>query len=265
MNAGGFIAMKGQTGGPGTKDPGRIHYPMTTLKTLIMSAYDVKGFQITGPSWLDSDRFDVEATMPPETTKEQLCQMLQNLLADRFQLAVHTETKELPIYSLVVGKSGPKMKESVVAVVPADAPPPPLPSPHQFKTGPDGTINISSIAGGRPGMFTMMMPNRAQLMAQQQTMKDLASRLSTVMNRPVLDNTELSAKYDFKLTYSPEGLNSGMPFASVGGPSATAPEGDPQPDLFHALPEQLGLKLESKKGPVIIIVIDHLEKTPTAN
>src|SRR5580704_8066321 len=128
----GMIMMQGPTGGPGTKDPGRIHYPYMTMKNILMNAYDVKGFQITGPAWLDSERFDISATMPPDTTKEQFRAMLQNLLAERFKMTVHRETKELPMYSLTVAKSGPKMKEAAEVPAPKEdaetAPPPPLPS-----------------------------------------------------------------------------------------------------------------------------------------
>jgi uncharacterized protein (TIGR03435 family) len=111
-----------------------------TLKNLLMNAYDVKNYQITGPSWLDTERFDINATMPPDTTKEQFRVMLQNLLAERFKLTIHWETKELPVYSLVVNKGGPKLNESEPsAPVDPDAPPQPLPpGPSQPKIGPDG-------------------------------------------------------------------------------------------------------------------------------
>src|SRR6266545_4405126 len=101
-NGRGMVFFRGPSGGPGTKDPGRIDYPNMSLKNLLMNAYDVKNFQITGPSWLDTERFDITATLPPQTTKEQFHVMLQNLLAERFKLAVHRETKELPSYTLTV-------------------------------------------------------------------------------------------------------------------------------------------------------------------
>src|SRR5215472_5386755 len=98
----GRIMMSPPTGGPGTKDPGRIHYPFISLRNLIMTAYDVKTFQVQGPTWLDSARFEVNATMPPDTTTEQFHVMLRNLLVERFRLAIHRDTKELPMYSLTV-------------------------------------------------------------------------------------------------------------------------------------------------------------------
>lgn len=285
-NGRGMIMMRGPSGGPGSKDPGRIHYPYMSLKNLLMNAYDVKNFQITGPDWLDKELFDVEATMPPETTKEQFRVMLQNLLAERFKLTIHRETKDLPMYSLVVGKNGPKMKESVETPPPSPADPdapPPAPKaafgPGGLKIGPDGFPILPAPNGGRGGMTTMMMPGRARLGAQQQTMQDLATRLSNMLNHPVTDATDLKAKYDFSLTYSPEGLNSGIgpgrdlmamakaqlpPGGGDHGPS-DAPDAEPAENLFSAVQSQLGLKLEAKKGPVELIVIDHMEKTPTEN
>src|SRR5436189_2266368 len=215
----GRIMFRGPSGGPGTKDPGRINYPNMNLKSLLMNAYDVKNYQIAGPAWLDTERFDVNATMPPETTKEQFRAMLQNLLAERFKLTIHREVKELPMYSLAVGKNGPKMKESEPASPAKDdagaAPPPPLPA--QPKIGPDGFPVLPLPAGGRGGLFLMMMPGRARLVGRQQTMLDLANRLTTQLSRPVGDATGLTAKYDFTLTFSAEGMNAPMgPMGAVG-------------------------------------------------
>ena len=98
--------------GPGTPDPGRIHYTAIRLKDLLMAAYSVRDFQIIGPGWLDSidetTRFTIDATMSPETTKEQLREMLQNLLAERFKLTIHRETRVYPKYSMIVAKNGPE-------------------------------------------------------------------------------------------------------------------------------------------------------------
>ncbi len=274
----GMIMMSGPSGGPGTKDPGRIHYPYMTMKNILMNAYDVKTFQIVGPGWLDTERFDISATMPPDTTKEQFCAMLQNLLAERFKLAIHRETKELPMYSLVVAKGGPKMKEAAEIPAPkddGDAAPPPPPLPMQPKIGADGFPVLPQLAG-RGGLFMIMMNGRARFIGQQQTMQDLAKILTNQLSRPVTDATALKAKYDFTLTFSPEGMNGPMgplppppppPGGGGGGgaPAAGLPEAEPLLDIFGAVQAQLGLKLEPKKGPVEMIVIDHIEKTPTEN
>jgi len=272
----GMIRLEPPSGGPGTKDPGRINYRYQTLKLLMMRAYDVKNFQITGPVWLDSERFDITATLPPDTTKEQFQVMLQNLLAERFKLAVHRENKELPMYALVVAKGGPKMKESVAVQPPKDGEDggPPLPSRPQM--GPDGFPALPELAG-RPGIFNIMMNGRARMIAHQQTMQDLAGQLTNQLNRPVKDETGLKAKYDFVVTFEPEPMGGRMgmlppppppPPAAAGegrggAPAATADE--PLPNIYAAVQSQLGLKLEPKKGPVELIVIDHAEKTPTEN
>jgi uncharacterized protein (TIGR03435 family) len=284
-DAQGRILMAGPSGGPGTRDPGRIRYPFMNLRNLLMNAYDVKSFQINGPAWLDTERYEINATMAPNITKEQFRVMLQNLLAERFKLTLHRETKELPMYSLIVTKAGPKFKES------AEAPPPkegdsdsPPPLPVQPKMGPDGFPVLSSLPrGGRGGMIMMMMPGRARLSGQNQSVQDLADRLSQQLTRPVVDSTGLKGKYDITLTFSTEGLPGPagpmgpLPMAPPGGgpggpgpggpgPNGVfVPEGEAPPDIFTALQSQLGLKLEPKKGPVDTIVIDHAEKTPTEN
>ena len=121
------------------------------------------------------------------------------------------------------------------------------------------------------------MPGRARLVGQQSTMQDLAVRLTQQLSKTVTDNTGLTAKYDFTLTFSPEGMNGPLgplgsppppppPPGAVGGTDGVfRPDGEAPPDLFTAIQAQLGLKLEAKKGPVGLVVIDHIEKTPTGN
>jgi uncharacterized protein (TIGR03435 family) len=267
----------GSRGGPGSSDPGRIDYPMVTVKNLLMTAYDVKDFQISGPAWLGTERFVIQATMPPETTKPQFHIMLQNLLAERFKVTVHRETKELPMYTLTVVKNGAKLKESVETPASegakAEDPPPPPGGRGRLKIGPDG-FPVVPVNGGRGGMITLMMPAGSRLIGQKQTMQDLAERLSSVFTRPVTDQTGLTGKYDFTLTYSPEGLNSGLmgmappppppPGGGGRGPSEM-PDVEPPQNILAAIQSQLGLKLEPKKGPVDLILIDHAEKVPTEN
>src|SRR5262249_19239320 len=149
---------------------------------------------------------------------------------ERFKLAIHRETKELPIYALVVNKGGPKLKESEAAAPGSgdDAPPPPPPLPSQPKIGPDGFPMLPLPGGGRGGLFMMMMPGRARFVAQKQTMTDLANRLASQLNRPVTDATGLTAKYDFTLTFSPEGMNGPMgPMGPMGAMAAVPPPGVP--------------------------------------
>jgi uncharacterized protein (TIGR03435 family) len=258
--------MRQMNGGPGSTDPGRFTYSNITLKMLVQMAYDLKEFQVEGPEWIDSEGFDLIATMPPGTTQAQASGMMQTLLADRFKLVFHRETKPMPIYALVVGKNGSKMKE-------VETPAPPL----------DGAPPDPSARGGRgtggPGIRMMMSPNGMR-MAGSMTMAQLADQLTRRLARPVLDQTELTKTYDVDLTWMPDdrdgaSLKIAAIQAGVGGPSASPsgnPSGDgqrngaePAPTLPQALDEKLGLKLEARKSSADMFVIEHAEKTPESN
>jgi uncharacterized protein (TIGR03435 family) len=298
--------MMGMRGGPGTNDPGRITYVNLNLRDLVMIAYGVKRNQISGaPNWIDTDRFDITAKVPEGTTKEQANVMLQNLLADRFKLAVHREEKEMPAYALVIGKGGPKLKEVVptpdaTAPRPGDDPPPPPPPMGRLKRGKDGCPELPPGQGNRPNNFMMISPFGACMMASQQTMSGLADMLSNQFDRPVVDMTGLTGKYEYKLHFDPSSMGRGIGMPLMVGPpgGAVAPGGGPvpggglgaggvsgagggtgggtaavpnteppetQPTIFAALQEQLGLKLAPKKAQVDLIVIDHVERVPTEN
>ncbi|MEO8597344.1 MAG: TIGR03435 family protein [Candidatus Solibacter sp.] len=295
-------------GGPGTPDLGQLTYTNVTLKNVIQNAYNVKGYQINGPKWLDSERYDIVAKIPHGTTKEDFRLMLQNLLAERFKLTLHRESKELPIYSLVVGKNGPKMKEVVDETPQATAPaadgptgsgsgpsafaPPPPPSaqagggggggsfgpggrgevPFQIKPNADGTIKLPP--GMKGGMMMMMSAGRMHLMGNGQPVSVIIDAISNQVGRPVIDETGLKGKYDIDLEFLPEnmqgpmGMGAGVPIGHEGGagaPMGAAASEPTAPSLSTALKDQLGLNLESKKGPVEMLVIDRLEKTPIEN
>lgn len=259
----------GTRGGPGTDDPLRFNCNNCTLRMLLTMAYDVQRFQISGPPTLDSENFDVAAKIPRGATKEQFRQMIQNLLADRFKLKLHHETKDQPIYDLVVAKGGPKLKES--AARPDD-------SADQHQTAPSGPPRTDK--DGFPVMPTKgrgsvmaFTPRGARMQGQEETMDGLAGRLSSMVARPVKNETGLKGKYDFTLTFAPDmsnmpggGMMMGPPPGGDGpGPGAVSAPQDNGPTIFTALQEQLGLKLEPKKGPVETLIVDHVEKTPTEN
>jgi uncharacterized protein (TIGR03435 family) len=271
LPAGNSLIRPGPQGGPGSADPGRLIYSFTTLRDLIMDAYGVKRPQISGaPNWLDSERFDIVAKVPEAATKEQVRVMLQNLLAERFKLTVHRETKELPVYALVVGAKGPKLKESTADTQPAsDSQPAAPPSLRGMKIAPDGCPETPPAAAGRAANFMVMTPNGECLISKGETMEGLAAQLSNGFDRPVIDQTGLKGKYDFRLRYDPSSLSGGR-----GGPkdaldaalaAGDSPGGDSPPGIFSALQEQLGLKLEARKGTVDLLAIDHVQKTPTQN
>lgn len=264
--------MIGIQGGPGSRDPGRIRYSNVAMKELLAVAYGVKNPQISGPSWMDSERFEVTATMAPGTTKEQFEKMLQHLLADRFNLTLHHEQKDLPAFVLTVGKKGPKLKPSEEQPEPKpDDPPPPSIGKGDLKTGKDGFPELP--AGRRGGLNVMMMPGKAKLVANGATMQQFVDQLSRLLAKPVVDHTELTGKYDFVLYFAPDQAQFGgrgpmLMAQAAGGPpesKATSDDAEPPPTLFAAVQDQLGLKIDSQKVSVDILVIDRLEKVPTEN
>jgi uncharacterized protein (TIGR03435 family) len=254
-------------GGPGTSDPGQVTYTSITLKNLLTIAYGVKNYQVSGPGWLDTERYDITAKMAPETTKEQFALMLQNLIAERFKLTLHRETKDLPLYELAVAKGGPKLKPWI-ADPNAPAPPEPGGPPGPPPTGKDGKPIVP------PGATMIMFSNgRMQMMTKKQSLPRLADMLANQLGRPVIDKTGLMGDYDYTLEFSPEGLSSGpfgAPLPPPPPPGAGAPAGpaggdQEAPSLLTAVQEQLGLRLDSKKGPLDLLVIDRADKTPVEN
>ncbi len=225
------------------------------LKTLIQTAYAVQNYQISGAQdWLTSERFDIDAKMDASladafqklTVADRRLvrqQMLQALLAERFNLRIHRETKELPVYSLIFAKSGSKLQ-----VTKTVDPNPKAPGPPASRGGP--SIRSSSNGNG-PVTVTALHCSTA----------DLASFLTSRVARPVLDKTGLTGRYDFTLQFAQDDI------AVLGSSSGAAPLSTADPggaSVFTAVQEQLGLKLESGKGPVEIIVIDHVER-PSGN
>ncbi len=267
------------TGGPGTSDPGRIHYSQATITSLLLEAYDVQLDQVSGLSnWARGmagmDFYVLDATMPPETTKAQFRLMLQDLLAGRFHLVVHHETRNFPGYALVVAAGGPKMKET--AEGPNLAPAEGVAAQGKDKAG-------FPILPPGPRMAATVSPGALRLRAQAQSMGQFATALSVTINRVqgaagngvprprVVDKTGLTGKYDFELECACEGCGPppGVPATETDAPPAALasdPMGAGLPSIFTALGRQLGLRLEKLKDvPVDVIVIDHLDMVPTQN
>ena len=272
-------------------DPGRLDWTNVSIKQIIQQAYQVKDYQISGPDWLASTRYDLVAKLPAGAPRTQVPEMLQTLLAERFKVTIHKETKELPMYALVVGKNGPKMKESEVAPPPSDGAGPGGPSgygaPPQGagRGGPMGDAAGGGVRVGKDGMpqFApgaargpmMMMNGRGHLSAKMMNMSSLVDMLARQLDRPVVDQTGLKGSYDFDLDYTPDegqrpmGIPGVAPQPPPGGgeahaPTASSPEANGV-SLFTALQSQLGLKLDTRKGPVELIVVDRVEKNPTEN
>jgi len=212
-----------------------------TVRFLLYEGYGgINHEQVIGePAWTNTDGFDVEAKVAPadlptldKMTFEQRRTMFQSILTDRFKLVVHHETRELPIYVLSVAKGGPKLKPSA----PDD---PATPTPRRIG----------------------MMINNGEVTANDAQLSTLVTVLSRTLGRTIIDKTGLTGNYDFTLAYAPEEGGSQQPGAGgAAGEALPAPPSDSAPSIFTALQEQLGLKLESTKGPVDVIVVDHIEK-----
>jgi bla regulator protein blaR1 len=215
------------------------------LKGLIQDAYGVKEHQVFGaPSWLSSDFYDVEAKVESsdisavrQLTVAQRGRMFQPVLADRLQLKVHSETREETVYELVVAKNGPKLVEAKPGDTYTDG-----------LKGPDGT--------GGPGMAMMQV---GTFTGQAVPLSTLVDVLSQRLGSTIVDKTGLTGKYDVKMQWHEEG-----PASLPGEPSPPVPQDSSGPSIYTALQEQLGLKLESRKAPIPVLVIDHVEK-PSAN
>jgi uncharacterized protein (TIGR03435 family) len=238
-------------GGPGTPDPGQITWTYATLKSLLMTAYDVKTYQISGPAWLDTERYDIVAKVPAGATKEQGTVMWQNLLAERFGVTLHHESREFQVAELVIAKGGPKLKEST------EDPNASLPGPPKF----DKSGELSG-----PGMVTMIMAGAngpsAHTVAKAQPLSKLTTMLGNQMKRPVLDKTGLTGNYDFSLDFMPDVGRIPLPPSAV-GPNDSASE--PASSLAAAVQQQLGLRLVAGKAKLDVVVIDKVEKVPTEN
>lgn len=266
-------------------DAARVDIGMMSLADLLPLAFGVKPYQVSGPEWMRENRFDILATLPEGTTKDQVPQMMRALLEDRFKLTVHRESKDLPIYALVVGKNGPKLKE---AAPPAE----PAPGEPQAKGGiatlstPEGQVRVSAdnkgavLSGGRLGT-TRISPGPNGTMRMESsgiTIQAFAEFLGRFVDRPVIDMTDLKGTYEFALDLSLDDLRNAARAAGVGipgpPPGAAGPGGAPAggaasdpsggASIFDNV-QKLGLRLDPRKSAVETIVVDHVEKMPTEN
>jgi bla regulator protein BlaR1 len=261
------------TGGPGTSSPGQLVGDNVMLRLLLTRAYDLMPWQLIGADRLYSDKYDIAAKIPPGATKERVNLMLQNLLVERFGLTAHWETRELPIYEAVVAEGGPKLKAP--EPLPAGAPRPEPGQPLTLNMMAKDKDGFPVLPPGVPRFLPIVVNGSTRITARMEPITVLWADLERRLLRPVVDKTGLTGTYDFDLTYLPEEpvrhsstLEGGPPDASqpsAGQAGVLDAGSDTAPNLFAAIKSQLGLKLESKRGPVKVLVIDHVEKVPTAN
>jgi uncharacterized protein (TIGR03435 family) len=248
----------GMEGGPGTTDPGRIRYSNISLRDLILLAYRVRGFQLNeaNAKGLDTKTFEVVAQAPRGVTQAQLRAMLQSLLIERFHLALHREQKVMPVYALVVGRNGPKLKDSAEKTGGGDAddfdPLPPAP-PNELETDGEGYPVVPPREGS---WLVALRSGRARTHQLNASMADLAGILSNQLEKPVTDATGLKGRYEFTLSWMA---------AVPASPAPSAPAADIGPDLFATVQQQLGLKLQASKAAVDVLTIDHFDKDPVEN
>ena len=273
-------------------DGARAEYVFMTLQSLIVMAYGVKPYQVTGPDWIKSQRYDISAKLPDGASKDDVPKMLQSLLEERFKLVVHRETKEHPVLALVVGKGGLKLKESSEAPKPIDPNAPLAPGERQVDT-PDGPVRMTvdrttggtTVNMGDKGTMNYHVDAATRSLkveGSQVTMSGFADMLTTLSmaggGLQIKDMTGLTGHYQLSTAFSLEDLinlarsqgfavpNQPPPAAagsaSTPGDLASTPAGSST--VFDAV-QSMGLKLESRKAMVEQLVIDQAEKTPTAN
>jgi uncharacterized protein (TIGR03435 family) len=229
-------------GGPGTSDPGFLRYTNVPLKRALMVAYDVKPWQIIGPDWLNTLRIDISARVQEGTTKEQTLGMLRALLEERFRMTARREPREMSYFALAADKNGARLNaatsvtdDNVIATV-------------KRNEGKDG---FPVLTPGAPGLVVETRNASSRVSAFRAHLPQLADFLASQLGRPVLDQTGIEGVFDFELYYA----------------SQNAPPGEasPYPEIFQALREQLGLRLDARKGPIEMFVIERIEKVPTEN
>jgi uncharacterized protein (TIGR03435 family) len=279
-------------------DGARVDLKFLSLTNMLAMAYKVKAYQIEGPDWMKSQLFEIHAKLPEGSNKDQVPEMMQTLLAERFKLAFHRETKDQSVYALIVSKNGLKMKEAV------EEPAAPAPENDPAKTPstkenagkevmslstPDGEVKIKQegremvVDAGKAGKMRMTMGENGSMRMEFPKLKmpEFSELLTQFTDRQVVDMTDLKGSYQIALDLPLEELmnlakkmmpeigaltggaapSGAAPASGLGGIAASDPSGG---GMFQAV-QQLGLKLDSRKVPTETIIIDHIEKDPTEN
>jgi uncharacterized protein (TIGR03435 family) len=235
-------SVRGSEGGPGTSAAGRYRFTSATLLDLIALAYNVENFQVSSKTPVDRDRYDLVAKLPDGATKEQFSIMLQTLLKDRFRLVLRKETREFSGLELIIGKSGPKFKESVPGETLK-----PLEGFPDLPAGKPGMMSTNTFVNGRPV---------ARLRGYLMPVSSLLRILQRPGNPPVVDRTGLTGLYDFTLEYE---------HYTPAPPTEGEPAGSVAPPIHSAIQQQLGLQLVSKRMPFQVLVIESFDKVPSEN
>jgi len=243
-------------------DGARFSCNYFSLRDYIRFAYKVKDYQIVSPEWLGTERYDIAASIPAGgANQEQLADMMKALLADRFQLKLHHESKEFPVYALVLAKGGTKLTES-----PLDAPADGTAKPA-VDVSASGSRNGVVVNLGRGAYFNF---SDNKLEAKKLTMAYFAEMLARFVDRPVVDMTGLTGTYDVLLNFTEEDYRSMLIRSAINAGVVLPPQARQlmeaaSGDSIASAMQAAGLKLEARKAPIDVLVIDHAEKTPSAN
>jgi uncharacterized protein (TIGR03435 family) len=241
-------------------DGTRVEIGLGNMMLFLTMAYKVETYQITGPDWMTTERFDILAKIPEGATKDQVPEMLQALLAERFKLAVHRESREHLVYALTAGKDGPNLKEADPDLGPSEKP---------YRNGPGERTPVVVLPTPTGSWTYSMLHGHMIFEAESITMPELALRLMPYVDVPVVDTTGLKGHYQVAIdvpggpNYGRQAGRRGMASDATGRPSEEP--SDPSGVSIFAAVQKLGLSLEKRRAPVEHIVVDHIEKAPTAN
>jgi len=239
-------------------DGAQVRLVGLAMRDLLSSAYRVKLYQLAGPEWIQTERYDINAKLPAGVSPEKLPELLQTLLAERFGLKMHREKKEMPVYTLTVGKPPLRLKDH-----PVD---PDAPAPKAVEVSGTGSAAGISVNLGNGASYTFA---GGKLTATKVTAPTIAAVLERFTDRPVVDLTELKGTYDFEVQFSPEETQTLMIRAAVAAGVQLPPQAlrllDGGGNPIESGADQLGLKIDGRRMPVDVIVIDQVQKTPTDN
>jgi uncharacterized protein (TIGR03435 family) len=231
------------TGGPATEDPGRIVVTNRTLRTLIIEAYGIRNFQIEHPGWMGDLRYDIVAKVPAGASHQDSRVMMRKLLEDRFELKIRREMRDLSVYGLTIAKGGLKMTQSTATAPGVSGENLDM---SKLKTGSDG---FSQLPAGAQTILTNYTAAGAKTIGARQTISKIVTWLTGEVDKPVFDETGLKGEYNFSMVWAPP-HNQNLDTAA---------------DIFTALPKQLGLKLEPRKRPVEMLIVESGRKDPIEN
>jgi uncharacterized protein (TIGR03435 family) len=244
-------------------DGAQVRFIYASVQDLMAAAYSVKSYQIIAPDYVIGDRFDISAKLPEGATRSQVPAMLQSLLEDRFALKLHHESKDFPVYALIVNKGGLKMKET-----PPDA-------ETDRANAAKGAVDVAANGGPRGvsvdfghGSYFSMANDKLE--CKKISMPNLVNALSRFLERPIVDMTGLTGNYDLTIQFTPEDFRTLHLRSAITAGVQLPPEvrqmaeGGSFDSLFSGM-LLLGLKLEQRKAPLDVLVVDHSEKTPIGN